>query len=334
MNEYSYGKNKVEELNGGFLPIVDLPIVTISVITYNSSKYVLETLKSIKNQTYPNLILQISDDFSKDNTVELCRKWLKDNQDRFIKSKIIVPEHNTGVSANCNRALDYCETKYSKLIAGDDLLLPNCIKDNVEYMEEHSNAAVVFSKAKTFSVFYGIKCERGYKHDYEFFRKTPELQYKSLIEFGNTLPASSVFWNVEILRENKIRYDERIPLLEDYPMWIQLLRRGIYFHFLDKDTVLYRLNANSLSVGLFSPKFYRDNILFYLYYYLDEIKEEKDRDNYYNLIADHETKFYTRCYNITNNMRIIHLIDCIKLAILNFLRLVKCIVSKNLIKEL
>lgn len=334
MDGASCGKSKVEEFNGRFSPIVDLPIVTVSVITYNSSKYVLETLKSIRNQTYPNLILQISDDYSKDNTVEICRKWLRNNQDRFIKSKIILPEHNTGVSANCNRALDYCETKYYKLIAGDDLLLPNCIKDNIDYMEEHPDAVVVFSKAKTFSVFYGIKCERGYKHDYDFFCKTRELQYKSLIEFGNTLPASSTFWDVEILREKKIRYDERIPLLEDYPMWIQLLKKGVYFHFLNKDTVLYRLDVNSLSVGLFTPNFYRNNILFYLYYFLDEIKEEKDKDKIYNIIANHETLFYTHCYNAVKKRRIIHFIVFIKRSVLNFFKLLKCILSNNIVKEL
>ena len=73
----------------------DKPVVTISVITYNSSKYVLETLESIKAQTYPNIRLQICDDCSTDNTIELCKKWIKDNKERFVKTKIIIPPANT-----------------------------------------------------------------------------------------------------------------------------------------------------------------------------------------------------------------------------------------------
>lgn len=53
------------------------PLVSVIVITYNSSKYVLETLNSVAAQTYDNIELIISDDCSKDNTVEICRNWLK-----------------------------------------------------------------------------------------------------------------------------------------------------------------------------------------------------------------------------------------------------------------
>ena len=38
------------------------PLVSIIIITYNSAKYVLETLESAKLQTYKNIELIISDD--------------------------------------------------------------------------------------------------------------------------------------------------------------------------------------------------------------------------------------------------------------------------------
>ena len=81
------------------------PLVSIIVITYNSSKYVLETLESAKAQTYQNIELIISDDGSQDETVELCEKWLAENKDRFIDSQIITVEKNTGIPANCNRGV-------------------------------------------------------------------------------------------------------------------------------------------------------------------------------------------------------------------------------------
>ena len=51
-------------------------LVSVVVITYNSEKYILETLESIKTQSYKNLELIISDDCSKDDTVMICRDWL------------------------------------------------------------------------------------------------------------------------------------------------------------------------------------------------------------------------------------------------------------------
>lgn len=44
-------------------------VVSISVITYNSSMYVLDTLESVKAQTYSPLESVFSDDCSTDNTV-------------------------------------------------------------------------------------------------------------------------------------------------------------------------------------------------------------------------------------------------------------------------
>ncbi|NJW55213.1 glycosyltransferase, partial [Salinimicrobium oceani] len=43
-------------------------LVSVVVVTYNSSEFIIDTLESIKNQTYPNIELIISDDCSGDDT--------------------------------------------------------------------------------------------------------------------------------------------------------------------------------------------------------------------------------------------------------------------------
>jgi len=81
------------------------PLVSIIVITYNSAKFVLETLESAKAQTYQNIELIISDDGSTDNTVQICREWLKNNKESFVNTELITVEKNTGIPANCNRGV-------------------------------------------------------------------------------------------------------------------------------------------------------------------------------------------------------------------------------------
>ena len=41
---------------------INEPLVTVIVVTYNSSRYILETLESIKDQTYSNIEIVITDD--------------------------------------------------------------------------------------------------------------------------------------------------------------------------------------------------------------------------------------------------------------------------------
>ena len=273
-------------------------IVTVSVSTYNSSKYVIETLESIKGQTWKDLILQVSDDCSTDGTVELCREWIESNKSRFVETRILTIDHNTGVSANANRAWDACTTEYYKSIAGDDLLLPNCVEDNMRFICLHPDAVVVFSRVKGFRIKNG-----KYKwmdipwHDYSFFSLSSKEQYHYLFHKGNHLPAASCFYNIKKIRNLGIRHDERIPLLEDYPKWIMFARKGVHFTYMDKLTVGYRINEKSLSIGLFSPLFFKSNLLFYLYYYQEEIKKEEERDVIYNLMCDEVLKFYTKTYN-------------------------------------
>ena len=64
-----------------------------------------------------------------------------------------------------------------------------------------------------------------------------------------------------------IRNDERIPNLEDWPKWINLLKAGVKFHFIDIVLVKYRVSENSLSTSqVRSEKFKVSGALFYKYY--------------------------------------------------------------------
>ena len=243
--------------------------VTVSVLTYNSSNYVIETLESIKAQTYPSLILQICDDCSSDNTVKLCKEWIKNNKDRFVKTNMIIPTHNTGVAGNLNRAWDACETKYLKEIAGDDKLMRNCIEDNMQYMERHPNAVFVFSKMKVFGSSDNMNknIENGF--DYSQFFWTPEKQLDYFLRGKNFVTAPTCFTNIDKIRELNLRNDERIPLLEDLPKWVNAIRKGVKLNFYDKETVEYRVHNKSLTTRKKpNPKMQRSlEMYFFLYSY-------------------------------------------------------------------
>lgn len=85
--------------------ILQQPLVFIIVFTYNSSKYLLETLESAKAKTYRNIELIVSDDCLTDDTVKLCKKWIDNNRTRFVRAELIITDTNTGIAANCDRRL-------------------------------------------------------------------------------------------------------------------------------------------------------------------------------------------------------------------------------------
>ena len=98
----------------------DIP-VSVVVITNNSVKCIIDTLESVKEQTYKNIELIVSDDGSTDETLTLVKEWLDINEGRFTHNSIVESEINTGITKNCNRGTKVAIGKYIKLIAGDDL---------------------------------------------------------------------------------------------------------------------------------------------------------------------------------------------------------------------
>lgn len=242
------------------------PLVSVPVITYNSSKYVLETLESIKAQTYRNIELIISDDCSTDDTVEICKKWVEKNKSRFIRTVLIESPVNTGVSANGNRAEDACEGEWVKPIAGDDILEIECLSSFIAYVNDNPKSEVLFSRVSVFGPSKDRIAFFNSFFDYSFFTLNPEKQINRLIMQGNCIPAASYFYNRLTLVENSIHNDERIPLLEDLPKWINILRAGISMSFIDKNLVRYRIGNSGLSSGSGSSAFIRSNRLFQLFY--------------------------------------------------------------------
>ena len=278
--------------------INESPVVSVVVVTYNSAKYVLETLESIKDQTYPNLSLVISDDCSTDNTVKLCRKWIEKNESRFVETTLIESPVNTGVSANGNRGARACKTKWMKGIAGDDILMPNCIQDNVEYILNNPDVVFLFSKEVP---FYKKEGDIKYKRDYTFYGLSSELQLERLI-FGNpSVTATTLFFNVERTRYMGLRNDERIPMLEDLPKWINALKLGIHFDFMNKETVLYRVHRGSLSNSKYdSPKYHQSLSLFYYLYQRDEFINRYGIFETIQKEVDKEMTIYNEFYKIRN----------------------------------
>lgn len=228
------------------------PLVTIGVLTYNSSKYVLETLESAKAQTYKNIELIISDDCSTDNTVALCRKWVEENGSRFVRCEILTVEKNTGIPANCNRRLRASRGEWSKGIAGDDILAPDCIENFINFVKENPEAEWVCAETKRFKDtfkkenFINITKEGASPHNRKGI--TAEEQYRLLLHRGYCGGTPTFFFKKEAL-ERVGGYDERLPLIEDYPMAMRLTKAGVKRWFMDKIVVFYRIHSSSVYNG-------------------------------------------------------------------------------------
>lgn len=231
---------------------VKQPLVSIIVITYNSSKYVLETLESVKKQTYQNIELIITDDCSLDNTIAICNKWVEENSDRFVITEIISAKRNTGIPSNCNRGVKKSQGEWIKLIAGDDILLETCIEDNVEYIIENPDAKFVVSELLEINdngclIFnHKVKREKDNWIRFYFNAKTAEKQLKAYARWPVFLNAPTYFMNRQLL-EDIDYFDEEYKIFEDMPLMYRVNSSDTIIYFMSKPTVKYRIHDKAIS---------------------------------------------------------------------------------------
>ena len=223
------------------------PLVSIPIITYNSSEYIIEGLESVKAQTYKNLELIISDDCSIDNTVELCREWLEKNKGHFVRTELVTTDKNTGVAGNCNRAVRACKGEWIKMLSGDDKFLPYTIERYVRYALMHPEASIIFGKF----MFYGPdeeytnECKRFYETN--FYPKIQLEQSKQYIEDLKCLfvPGPGLIYK-KSLWEHVGGYDERYQFCEEIPFTHNILKAGYQINFLDEEVYGYQVRRESL----------------------------------------------------------------------------------------
>lgn len=226
------------------------PLVSIVVATYNSSKYVCETLNSAFDQTYPNIEIIITDDCSQDNTVNLCNKWIDQHREFGRRLVLVTTDKNTGISGNFNRGLSVANGDWIKVIAGDDIFLPQAIESYIDFINDHPEASVVFGRINILRgefPNYTVKQTDFYLKDYFFLNKnmTPAKQHRILSR--TYVGSGPTFFAKRAVMTEMGGFDERFALQEDWPLYIKLTRYGYRLYLMDKVTILWRQNDNSIT---------------------------------------------------------------------------------------
>jgi len=118
------------------------PLVTVVVPTYNHENYVVECIKSILEQDYPNMELIVINDGSTDSTDAKVRglNALRPRPFTYISKK------NEGVGKTMSLGLKTSRGEYFCEVCSDDVLLPGAVRKRVEYMEAHPEADAVFGR--------------------------------------------------------------------------------------------------------------------------------------------------------------------------------------------
>ena len=203
--------------------------VSVIIPMHNSSKYILECVNSVINQTYKNLEIILVDDKSKDDTLDKVSS-IKDK-----RIKLITLNKSSGAALTRNRGIKEATGDYIAFLDSDDYWVEDKIEKQVEFIK---NKAFIYSKY--------LYLKEGKTH----IAEVPlSLTYNKLLK-NSAIFTSTVMLNMKYLTKEDI-YMPNIKRGQDYGCWYKILKKIGTAHGMQEVLSIYRVGNKSLSSNKF-----------------------------------------------------------------------------------
>ena len=126
------------------------PLVSVVIPLFNKEKYISTTLKSVIFQTYQNIEVVVIDDSSTDESLNLARKILNTQKERFVDIKLVT-RPNSGQAATRNEGINLANGQFVAFLDADDVWHPEKIAKQVQFLLSHKDINLIFCNYFIFS---------------------------------------------------------------------------------------------------------------------------------------------------------------------------------------
>jgi len=216
-----------------------MPLVSVSMSSYNYQRYLPEAIEAILNQTCRDIELVIVDDASKDNSVEIIRSYQK--KDSRIRT--IFHKKNEGIAKTFNDGIDASSGKFVAKMSSDDVWAEDKIEKQLEVLNKNENL-IVYSDCTIIDAEGNPICRPGGKKQKLKKRKKNGKIFGELLE-GNFICGASLIFKKE--NAGDIRYDEQFKFVNDYKFVLELARK-YEFYCVPQPLVKYRVHGNNITL--------------------------------------------------------------------------------------
>ena len=211
-------------------------LITIIIATYNRAHLILDTLKTIREQTYGLWECLIIDDGGTDNTNEVITPFLNnDNRFKYLKRK---DNYKKGLCGCRNYGLDIAKGDFIIFFDDDDIIHPKNLEISFSLLnksefdfchyQKHSfiNEIPVFETKKTETIGY-----------------INQTNIEDIVTNKIGLASCTVLWRKSCF--NSVRFNENLHYAEEWECYIKIISKN--FKGLIINNILYfnRKHANS-----------------------------------------------------------------------------------------
>lgn len=203
-------------------------LVSIIMPSYNTGKYIKDSIESVISQTYTNWELLIVDDCSTDNTDDVVAQF-SDDRIKYLKNEI-----NSGAAISRNRALREAKGKWIAFLDSDDIWHAEKLECQLAFMKEHGYAF-------TFTD-YRIQLNGNWL---PYINTGPDVVNKRKMYNYCYFSTITVIYDVDVIGLIQI---PNLRKNNDYAMWLQAIEKSNAYR-LPKCLSYYIKHDDSISGG-------------------------------------------------------------------------------------
>ena len=216
------------------------PMVSVIMGIYNCERTLSEAIESIIGQTFIDWELIMCDDGSSDNTYQVALQYSRRFPDKIFLIRNAV---NRGLNYTLNRCLEKAKGIYIARMDGDDISIPERLEKEVQFLNTHSEYAIVSSQM----IYFDEKGDWGIRNVIEI----PQIKdFVFHTPFHCHAPC--------MIREEAYRsvggytVDERLLRFEDCNLWYKLYAKGYRGYNIQE--ALYKMRDDRNAYIRRSPK--------------------------------------------------------------------------------
>ncbi|HPO61634.1 MAG TPA: glycosyltransferase [Candidatus Kapabacteria bacterium] len=234
------------------------PLVSVIIPSYNYAQYITEAIDSVLNQTYTNWELIIVDDGSRDNSIEIIKKYVSK-----LPDKIFLFTHSNNENKNLKATLELAFTKINGEIAAfldaDDIWNKNNLEKKVSYFNKLKNCSLVYSdleligeKEDILSKYQDYLAYSRYIGRKQLGKEFDAMKYlkerNPIISFSNIAIRADVVPSIKLSKEFEI--------WSDWVVSIYAARKGTFFYIPEKlfQWRIHKESANTKYMKDLNPK--------------------------------------------------------------------------------
>lgn len=203
-------------------------LVSIITPSYNSKRFIQDTIDSISSQTYQNWEMIIVDDNSNDNSAEHIKNLIKDNK----KITLLPLKKNVGAAEARNKALEMANGRYIAFLDSDDTWLCEKLEKQLKFMKKNDYAF-------TFTSYTPMS--EDFRKEYSVISVPSEIDYVGYCK-------NTIIGCLTVIIDKEQIGDFRMPNIKsshDMALWLMIMKKGFKAYGLNEVLAKYRLVSTS-----------------------------------------------------------------------------------------